>query len=122
MVVVFAREITEDLTSLVKKIDATVADNKGKNMKAFVVLLADDADAAAKQLAEVAKKAGLKGTPLTIYDGATGPGNYKIAKDADVTVLMWRKRRVLANHAFPKGKLNEAAIKAVVADTSKILE
>ena len=36
---IFAREITDDLTSLVKEINATVTANKDKKMAAFTVVL-----------------------------------------------------------------------------------
>jgi hypothetical protein len=119
---IFAREITDDLASLVKQIDETVAKNEDKNMSAFVVLLTDDPDAAEPKLKALAEKQGIKHVPLTIFDGQTGPPNYDISEDADVTVMMWKRTKVQANHAFGKGGLNAAAVKKVVADTSKILE
>ncbi len=121
MVSIFAREITDDLTSLVKQVDTLVAKNKDKNMAAFVVLLSDDPDAAEPKLKEFAKKHKIKNTPLTVFDGVAGPRNYKIAKDADVTVLMWSRQKVKVNHAFRKGILNKVSIKKIVADTAKIL-
>jgi hypothetical protein len=121
-VTIFARDITDDLASLVKQVDEQVEKNGSKQMKAFVVVLAEDADAAAPKLEELAKKQGIKNVPLTIFDGAAGPPSYKIAKDADVTVLMWRGLKVKANHAFKKGELNEKGTEAVVADAPKILE
>ncbi len=122
MVCIFTRSITDDLTSLVKQIDAKVAENKDKKLRAFVVLLTEDADAASKQLAELAEKHGIKGTPLTVYDGKAGPDACKISKEADVTVLLWSKRIVRANHAFAEGKLDKDGAKKVVDDVSKILE
>lgn len=118
---IFAREITDDLASLVKKVDEQVAKNSSKDMQAFVVILAEDADAAAPKLEKLAKDKGIK-IPLTIFDGQSGPESYKIAKDADVTVLMWQKLSVKANHAFKKGELNEKGIEAIIADGPKILE
>jgi hypothetical protein len=119
---IFAREITDNLASLVKKIDEQVDSNSNKQMKAFVVLLAEDADAAAPKLEELAKKQAIKNVPLTIFDGTAGPPSYKIAKDADVTVLLWRGQTVKANHAFRKGGLDQKGAAAVIADTPKILE
>lgn len=119
---IFAREITDDLASLVKQVDEQVAKNGDKQMKAFVVLLAEDADAAAPKLEKLAKDQGIKNVPLTIFDGESGPESYKIAKDADVTVLMWKGLSVKANHAFKKGELNDKGIEAIVADGPKILE
>lgn len=121
MVSIFAREITDALTGLVKEVDTVVGKNKDKKMAAFVVLLSDDPDAAEPKLKELAKKHGIKNTPLTVFDGIAGPERYKIAKEADVTVLMWTRQKVAVNHAFRKGDLKKASIKEIVADTSKIL-
>ncbi len=121
MVTIFARKITENLTSLVKKIDGLVAKNKDKKLSAFVVLLSEDADADEAKLKELAKKHGIKTTPLTVFEGIAGPPNYKIAKDADVTVLMWERRKIKVNHAFRKDGLDKKSVAAIVADTGKIL-
>ena len=51
----------------------------------------------------------------------TGPSEYKIAKDADLTVMMWVKGRVEANHAYAKGKFSKDEVKTVASDTDKIL-
>lgn len=122
MVTVFAREITDDLASLVKQIDDAVEKNKEQQLAAFVVLLTDDADAAEAKLKALAEKQKIKSTPLTVFEGAAGPPPYKVSKDADVTVLMWKKTEVVVNHAFAKGGLNKEAVAKVVADTSKILQ
>jgi hypothetical protein len=119
---IFAREVTDNLASLVKQIDEQVGKNQNKQMAAFFVLLAEDEDAAAGKLAELAKKHGIKNVPLTVFDGTAGPPDYKIAKDADVTVLLWRKQTVKANHAFAKGALDKKGAEAIIADASKILE
>ena len=90
-------------------------------MKGFVVLLTDDPDEAEGEVKAFAAKHGIKNVPLTIFDGTAGPPNYRIAKDAEVTVNMWVGLKSKANHAFAKGKLNKAEIAKVVADSSKIL-
>lgn len=122
MVNIFAREITDDLASLVKQVDDVVAKNADKKMAAFLVVLADDTDVVAVKLEELAKKHGIKNVPLTIFEGESGPDSYKIAKDADVTVLMWLKRDVKVNHALKKGKLDAEATKRIIADTKAVLE
>jgi len=91
-------------------------------MCAFVVVLTEDADKTEKKLETVAKDKEIKNTPLTLMEGAAGPPAYKIAKDADVTVMMWVDFEVKANYAFAKGKLDKAAIAKVMEDTAKILK
>ena len=125
MVNIFTRKITGDLTSLVKKIDEIVQKNKKRKMAAYVVLLSDSPDADEKKLKELAKKEKIsKNVPLTVFEGVSGPESYKVAKDAEVTVMMWvgRQRNVKVNHAFRAGELKKASINKIVADTAKILK
>ena len=122
MINVFARELTDDLASLVKKLDAVAEENKEKKVAGFIVLLSEDPDEDEKKVQEFAEKHGIKTLPLTIFDGVAGPPKYSLAKEADVTVHLYVKKEVKANHAFAKGDLTAEAIKQVVADTSKILE
>lgn len=118
---IFVRTIDDNLASLVKQIDAKVGANKDQRMAAFVVLLTDDPDAAEGKLQAFAKKHNIKNVPLTIFDGVAGPPRYKIAKGADVTVMLWKRTAVKANHTFAKGKLDKKGIEAVVKSTAKIL-
>ena len=122
MVTVFAREITDNLASLVRKIDEQVGEHKDEQLSSFIVMLTDDPDDVETKLKELAEKHKIDDVPLTVFDGEAGPPSYKISKDADVTVLLWRRTEVKVNHAFAKGELDEKAVDKVVADVSKILE
>ena len=103
---VFAREITPGLTSLVKKLEQTAADSSSGRVGVFVVLLSDDDKAEAK-LKELAEKENLKKVVLTL-DNPAGPSGYEIAKEADVTVLLYAQKKVKKNFAFEKGKFTDA--------------
>src|SRR5262245_33930640 len=117
---IFAREASDSLTSLVKKIDAATVENKDKNMCSFITFLTDDEDAADK-LKKVAEKEGIKKLVFAV-DNVAGPKDHKIDKNADVTVVLYNKRTVEANHSFRKGELNAAAVETVVGDLKKILK
>jgi hypothetical protein len=117
---IFARKVTGPLTSLVKKIDAATVKNAAKKMGSFVVFLSDDDEKLADQLKALAEKEGIKKTVLTI-DNPAGPPRYNIAKDADVTVVLYNKQNVKANFAFRKGEFNDAAVEKVVGAISKIV-
>jgi hypothetical protein len=103
------------LTSLVKQFDAAVGEKK---IKSFVCFLSDD-EKLPDQLKELAKKEKIKNTPFAI-DNPAGPDAYKIAKDAEVTVLLYKAHTVEANHSFRKGELTADAVEKVVKDLSKI--
>src|SRR5437660_6647575 len=98
---IFAREISDPLTSLVKKIDAATVKNNEKSMGSFVVFCSDD-EALEKNLKKLAEKEKLEKIALTI-DNPAGPDKYKIAKDADITVVLYvgqyNKGAVKANYA-----------------------
>ena len=118
MVCVFARKTSEPLASLVKQIDKKIGEN-GK-LKSFVVLTPKKSESPAEDLKKLATTAGIKHVPLTIGESPDGPPDYEVARDADVTVLMWKGQTVRVNHAF-KGALTDKDISAVLADIPKLL-
>lgn len=121
VVSIFARDVNDELVDLIKQVDKKVDQHKDKDLKAFVVLLTDEPEAAAAKLEKVASTAKVKHVPLTVFDGQSGPPSYKIAKDADVNVMMWVGGKVKVNEAFAKGKLTKKSVAAVVKESDKIL-
>ena len=122
VVTVFTRELNDTVKDLVKKIDAQVGENKEKKMAAFVVVLTEDPDAVEPKIEALAKDAKIANTPLTIVEGAAGPPEYKLSKDAEVTVMMWVDSEVKVNQAFAKGKLDKKAVEVLAGETKKILQ
>jgi hypothetical protein len=119
---VFTRTVNEQLAKTLKELDAVVAKNEDKKMAAFVTVLAEDAEKIVPQLEKIAKEQGIKNIPLTIFEGESGPPDYKISKDAEVTVLMWNNQSVKTNIALAPGKLDEAASKKIIEAAGKISE
>jgi hypothetical protein len=116
---IFAREISDNLTSLVKKLDDAAIKNKSARMGGFVVFCSDD-ETLEKKLKALAKKENIKEIVLTI-DNPSGPEGYGVAKDADITVVLYTRRTVMVNRAFKKGAIKPKDIDAIVADVAKIL-
>jgi hypothetical protein len=116
---IFARECTPALKTLIKKIDAATAKNTGCKMGSFVVFCSD-AEGLEAKLKDVAADLKLKKTVLSI-DNPAGPKGYNVSKDADVTVVFYVDRTAKANHAFKKGELKEKNVETILADLSKIL-
>ena len=115
---IFARQLTPEVTTLIKKVDECTAKNSGCSMGSFVVFLSDDEGLEAK-LKSMAQATGLKKCVLSI-DNPAGPKGYNVNKDADVTVVLYTERTVKANHAFKKGELKDADIETIIGDVSKI--
>jgi len=116
---VFARESSPELTKLIKKLDAETAKNKDKSMGSFVVFLSDK-EGLEKDLAALAEKEKIQKTVLSI-DNPGGPKEYEVAKDADVTVVLYVDRKVMKNHAFKKGELTDKDIEKIVSEVPTIL-
>jgi hypothetical protein len=116
--VVFAREATPAVAKLLKQLDEATVKNAKAEMGSYAVFC-NDKDGLDKQLEKLAKDQRLTKLILAI-DNPAGPEKYKIAKDADVTVVLYTNFEVKANHTFRKGDLNDAAITKVVADVAKI--
>jgi hypothetical protein len=116
---IFAREVSGPLTGLVKKINDATAQHKDKKLNSFVVFLTDEGRIA-EQLIELAEKEKISETILAFMTSA-GPKPYKVAKEANVTVVLYVDSRVKANYPFKKGELRPADVARIMADLGKIL-
>jgi hypothetical protein len=116
---IFARETSDGLTKLMKKIDDVTAKNKACEMGSFVVFLGEK-EGLQKKLETMAKDNNLKNIILAIDDNQAGPKGYNVSKDADVTVVLYVEQDVKANYAFKKGEMKDKDIEAIVADVAKI--
>jgi hypothetical protein len=119
VVMIFAREASEPLTTLIKKVDAATAQHEDAHMGSFVVFLSESKELP-DQLKEMADKEGLKKCVLSVME-PQGPKPYKVSPEADVTVVLYTNHEVKANYAFPKGGLKEENIDKILSDVSKIL-
>jgi hypothetical protein len=120
---VFAKDTGDSLASLVKEIEKVVAENEGKKMRAFVNLIGEDREALEETAKKLAETTGVKNVPIVVpVESELGPKDFGVSPDAGVTVMLYNKLKVAANHALPAGKLDEKGIKAIIADTAKILQ
>ena len=117
---IFAREISAPLTSLVKKIDAATAENAGAKMGSFVVFLGDEAELK-KQVKELGDQESIKDCVLATMSTPAGPAKYQVAKAAAVTVVLYNKSKVEANYTFENGKLTDKDVEKIIGDLRKIL-
>jgi hypothetical protein len=118
VVLVFGRGITDPLARLTKKLDAEVGKNKAARLRAVLVILRDDANTE-RTLKEFGERQGIEKVSLALMPD--GPKLYQLSRQADVTVVVYNRYKVEANHAFRKGELNDKAIETILADVSKVV-
>ncbi len=118
--VVFARTLSDPLGKLLVQLDAEAVARKDSGFKVWMTQLADTADLDA--LAKWGQKQGLKNLPVGAYEDADGPPAYKLHKDAEVTVLLFVKQKVVANYAMSKDDVTAAKIEAIRKAVPKLFE
>jgi hypothetical protein len=120
-VLVFARTMSDPLAKLVKGLDKGLADHKAKELRAWVTFLSDDQPTLDPKLVAWAKKQGVRDVPLGVFDDVGGPPTYKLARDADVTVLLYVKQKVVSNFAFRSGEFTDAKADEVLKELPKVV-
>ncbi|WP_439625270.1 hypothetical protein [Gemmata sp.] len=120
-VAVFARDPGDAaLQKLIAMLEEAATKYSKQELNTFVVFCSAESGLEPR-LKDVAEKVKLKHVILAI-DAPEGPEKYNIAKDADVTVIVYKDLRVVGNHTFAKGKLDDKALEAVAADVAKIVK
>ena len=110
--VVFARSFSDPLGKLVAGLDKAVADDKAAGLRAWVTFLNEDQSTLDSKVVDWGKKYAVRYVPLGVYENLDGPPSYRLGREADVTVLLFVNRKVVANFAFREGELTEACASA----------
>ena len=118
VMIVFARTPSEPVGKLVHKMDELLT--KNAKLRGWTTFVAADAGPLSPKVVDWSKKHSTGNVPLAIFEDEIGPPTYRLARDADVTVLLSVKRKVVANFAFRAGELDAGAIDRIVAAVPKI--
>ena len=117
----FVRDVTGALGMLLKQLDQAVAENKATDLRSFAIVLTDNSETAtdgktteAKLKAFVQKFEISDDVPLLIPEDPARLEPYKIHPEAEVTVLLYRKYKVVDNFAIKAGELKEQGIQAII--------
>jgi len=119
VVMIFARETTPQLVGLLTRVDAATAAHGSESLGSCAIFC-NDTEELPGRLARLAKQSNLNHIILATF-AAAGPSRYKIAQDADVTVLLYTHGTVRANHSFKRGELSESSVGTIMADLPLIL-
>jgi hypothetical protein len=117
-VIVFARKLDDGLGKLVRQLDQAKETYKKEDLRAWVTMLHEDETAFNPQVVEWAKQQSIRRVPMSIFEDREGPPAYRLSRDAEVTVLLSVKQKVVRNFAFRSGELTEAR----VAEIAKAVE
>jgi hypothetical protein len=118
-VIVFARSVNDPLAKLLSKCDDALAARPKDTMRAWMTVLGEKT-VGLDDLSKWAKQAGLKSMPVGVFDDPIGPPSYKLAEDADATVLLFVDKKVVANFAFRAGELDVKAIERIGEELARL--
>lgn len=111
MVMVFTRKTDDKVAKFVRELNGAVKANEGEKLRSFVTLLGDDAKKLEKSGKMFAKEAKAEHVPIVVAkETKTGPKNYKIDKEADVTVVLANDSQVVSSHTFQTDSIDIAAV------------
>jgi hypothetical protein len=120
-VVIFARSLSDALGKLCQQLDQAVTEHKKAELRAWVSFLSDDQIHLDPRVVQWSKKFALRSIPLGIFEDTGGPPSYRLAPEADLTVLLFVKQKVVANFAFRKGELTPEKLAGVMKTLPRIL-
>lgn len=115
--VVFARERNAETAKILQLLDAEMVKKADTGFKAWATFLTPTADLDA--LAKWGQEQKVPKLALGVYEDADGPPAYRLHGDAAVTVLLFTKRKVVANFAFRAGEADAAAVNEKLAGLFK---
>lgn len=107
-VVVFARRPTDTLGKLVGSLDKAVAEHAKEELRAWVTVLDDGKPDLEDRVTKWGQTHAVRKVPIGVFEDADGPPSYQLNREADVTVVMFVKNRVVANFAFRADELDDS--------------
>lgn len=123
VVAIFAREVDEELVSLVKELNQVVAKNQEKQMGSFVNLLGEDQEMLTNEAKKLAKEAAAENVAVVVpIEHKNGPDHLKLSEEAEVTVLIYKDGVIEKNLAFAKDEMCSECVKQVIKDSEVILK
>lgn len=111
VVMLLMRRIGPELKPLLKGIDTIVDENRANGLRGFGVLIEDDARKATSAVQTFAFNNKIR-FPLTVSGEGIANG-HKLHKKAALTVVLYRKQKVVKTWTFREGELNKADVAAI---------
>ncbi len=119
MVIVFARDIGGKVPELLQAIDKSVGENEESKLKGILTLLGEDAEALKDDAGKIAAKTQAKLVPVVVAeDSKTGPLNYKLSGDAEVTIVLAKDSQVVKTHTFDSANID---IQSIISEVGEML-
>lgn len=112
-VLVCVREYDEHVCALLVKLDRAVDARRGQGLRGFAMFLDAEPQKLQPQLFTLARREGLS-LPLTFPVETAGPRSLELSKSAQVTVLMYRQKKIVQRIEVEPDHLDDEQIARIV--------
>jgi len=119
--VIFARLPSDPLGKLAQGFEKALGTYKDAGLRSWVTFLSDDQPSFDAQVVRWGQKHALRNVSLGVFEDSGGPPSYRLARDAEVTVLFFVKQKVVANYAFRSGELNDKRVAEILDTLPKLI-
>ena len=121
-IIVFARALSDPLGKLAQRMDKSLETYKKADLRGWITFLADDQSNLDPKVIAWGQQHAVRNLPLGVFEDVVGPPSYRLAAEADVTVLVFVKQKVVANFAFRAGELNDSKTEEIMKALPRIAE
>jgi hypothetical protein len=123
VVFIFARKMDDNLASLVKQLDKIVGANKANKAASVVNFLGEETDDVITSAKKFGKQHKVKNIALVVpRPSFNGPPSFKVSEQAELTVMLYKGRRIVGNHAVAAGKLDKKKVDSIVKDATGLFK
>ncbi len=113
-VIVLARQNTQTLGEFLRQLDQKVDERQKDKLHAWVTFVGMPQPEKEPVLLEWSKKLGLRFVPLGVFEDPVGPPGYRLNSEAEVTILLVNKSKVVKNFAYRPAAFTAAEMKKVL--------
>ena len=115
LLIYFLHERTRPSVALARQVLDAAANRSAEELHSGLVLLADDTRVM-EEWVKMVPQVLPRGVPIGISpDGAQGPASYNLNRNVQVTIIIAKDSRVVANFAFTQPSIEEDAPKILAA-------
>ena len=121
VVMILLRRVDAELKPLMKSLDKLVDGNRAVGLRGFGVLI-DNNSVQATSAVQTFAFNNMISIPLTISGEAVAAASgQKIHRDAAITIVLYRKRKVVATFSFRSGELKAADVQRVLKRVRRLI-
>lgn len=122
VVMVFLRKLGKECQPLLKQVDKLVDDHRGQGLRSFGVYLSEDPSEAISPVQTFSFNHKIT-LPLTVASNTVAqPHCQNLNEEADVTVVLYQKRRVVSRFAYRAGQMKEPQIEEIADSIKKLVK